>query len=45
MIQRIQAGELATSYLTANLLGKAGLGSNYVSSGVYTGVAAITDSH
>ena len=45
MIQRIQAGELATSYLTANLLGKAGLGSNYTSSGVVTQVvAAITDS-
>ena len=44
MIQRIQAGELATSYLTANLLGKAGLGQSYTSSGVVTQVvAAITD--
>ena len=44
MIQRIQAGELATSYLTANLLGKAGLGQNYTSSDVVTQVvAAITD--
>ena len=45
MIQRIQAGELATSYLTANLLSKAGLGQNYTTSGVVTQVAAaITDS-
>ena len=45
MIQRIQAGQLATSYLTGNLLSKAGLTSTYTSSGVVTQVvAAITDS-
>ena len=45
MIQRIQAGELATSYLTADLLGRAGLGSNYTTQGVVAqAAAAITDS-